>query len=248
MLNVFAPGDNASKTPLDLRLHRRLGDIYLFSKRSQAAAKQCELALRLSPRDIFLMHKKGVALLEAGDEPDARQMLDGLLKIDPNATRWSTEIAGMKGRLFWQKYQRGRAESDLRAARDAYSEGLDFNLDSHYMADNVGQLSLLLHESEKARDAFQKGLAALQKTGDQGYWAVATRASCHLGLGERTEGLAALRQVSALRPEPAVLDSIRRGLVLGSVVMIVNDPSRFPSGLRHTSHRPASPNGSLVFG
>ncbi len=213
MVNVFAPGDNAFETPLDVRLHRRLGDIYLFAKRSQAAAKQYDLALRLSPRDIFLLHKKGVALLEAGDGPGAQQMLDRLLEIDPSATRWSTEIAGMKGRLFWQKYQQGGAESDLRTARDAYADGLDFNVDSHYMADNVGQLSLLLGESDKARDAFQKGLAALQKTGDRGYWAMATRASCHLGLGERTEGLAALRQVPALRPEPAPLDSIRRGFV-----------------------------------
>ena len=33
---------------------------------------------------------------------------------------------------------------------------------------------------------------------------------------------------------------------LGSVVMMVNDSTRFPSGLRHTSHRPARANGCLV--
>jgi tetratricopeptide (TPR) repeat protein len=212
MVNVFAPGDNAFETPLDVRLHRRLGDIYLFAKRSQDAVKQYDLALRLSPRDIFLLHKKGHALLEAGDELGAQQSLECLVEIDPSATRWSTEIAGMKGRLFWQKYRRGGAESDLRAARDAYAEGLDFNIDSHYMADNVGQLSLLLHEPDKARDAFEKGLAALQKTGDRGYWAMATKASCHFGLGNRNEGFAALQQVPTLRPEPSVLDSIERGL------------------------------------
>jgi hypothetical protein len=61
MVNVFAPGDNAFATPLDVRLHRRLGDIYLFSKQSQEAVKQYELALRLSPRDIFLLHKFALA-------------------------------------------------------------------------------------------------------------------------------------------------------------------------------------------
>jgi hypothetical protein len=81
------------------------------------------------------------------------------------------------------------------------------------MADNVGQLSLLLGETDSARDAFRKGLTALEKTGDRGYWAMATRASCHLGLGERAEGLQALRQVLSLGPEPAALHSIRRGLV-----------------------------------
>ncbi len=212
MVNVFAPGDNASETPLDVRLHRRLGDIYLFSKQSQAAVQQYELALRLFPRDIFLLHKKGLALLETGDEVGAQQMLDRLLEIDADATRWSTEVAGMKGRLFWQKYQRGNIESDLRRSRDAYAEGLEYNADSSYMADNVGQLSLLLREEPEAHDAFQQGLAALQKTGDKGYWAMATRASCHLALGERDKGLAALREVPDLHPEPAVLDSILRGL------------------------------------
>jgi tetratricopeptide (TPR) repeat protein len=213
MVSVFAPGENALDTPLDLRLHRRLGDIYLFTKRPQEAAKQYELALRLAPRDIFILHKRGLALLEAGDEPGAKQMLDYLLTIDPHAGTWSTEIAGLKGRLFWQRYQRGGTEADLRAARDAYAEGLELNADSHYMADNVGQLSLLLGERERAADAFRRGLAALERTGDRGYWAVATRASCHFGLGEREEGLEALRQVLALRPDPAALESIRRGFV-----------------------------------
>src|SRR4030095_5966916 len=57
MVQVFAPGDNAFSTPLDVRLHRRLGDIYLFSKQAKEAKDQYELALRLSPRDIFLLHK-----------------------------------------------------------------------------------------------------------------------------------------------------------------------------------------------
>lgn len=213
MVNVFAPSDNAFDTPLDVRLHRRLGDIYLFSKQPADAVRQYRLALQLSPRDVLLLHKTALALLETGDEPGARQMLESLLVIDPHAAAWSTEIAGLKGRLHWQAYQRGRSESDLRSARDAYAEALAFNPDSHYMADNVGQLSLLLGEVDRARAAFQQALTALQKTGDRGYWASATRASCLLGLGRTVEGLAALRQVVALDPEPAVLDSIRRGLV-----------------------------------
>lgn len=213
MVNVFAPGDNAFETPLDVRLHRRLGDIYLFSKQSQEAVKQYDLALRLMPRDIFLLHKKGLALLDAGDELGAQRMLDCLLQIDPNATKWSTEIAGMKGRLFWQKYRRNQTEPDLRAARDAYAEGLANNSHSHYMADNVGQLSLLLGEPDRALDAFQKGLEALEKTGDRGYWAMAAKASCFLGLGRESEGLTALREVPKLNPEPAALDSIWRGLL-----------------------------------
>ena len=212
MVNVFARGDNALDTPLDVRLHRRLGDIYLFSKQPSAAAKQFDLALRLSPRDIFLMHKKALAHLEEGDQPGAEEMLKAIVAIDPSATRWSTEIAGMKGRLYWQKYLMSKDRSDLEAARDAYADGYDYNNDSSYMADNVGQLSLLLGDIPKAQEAFRKGLKALAKTGDLGYWAMATKASCHFGLGEYVEGIRALEQICDLGPEPAALDSIRRGL------------------------------------
>ena len=213
MVNVFTRGDNAFDTPLDIRLHRRLGDIYLSSKQSDAAVKQFELALRLSPRDIFLMHKKGLAHLDAGDEQAAQQMLDQIVKIDPEAPSSSTEIAGMKGRLYWQKYQRTNDQSDLKGARDAYDAGLAGNSDSSYMAVNVGQLSVLLGEMDKAREAFRAGLSALNKTGDRGYWAMATKASCHLGLGESAEGLETLKLVSTLSAEPAAIESIRRRLV-----------------------------------
>ena len=53
------------------------------------------------------MHKRGLALLEAGDEIGAKAMLGELLAIDPGAARWSTEIAGLKGRLFWQRHHTG---------------------------------------------------------------------------------------------------------------------------------------------
>ena len=210
LLNVFANG--SEDMPLDVRLHRRLGDIYLFSKHSKEAAHQYDLALRLSPRDIFLWHKKGLALLEAGDEMGAEAMLGKLLAIDPSAIRMSTEVAGLQGRLLWQKYRRTLDRADLRAARDAYGAGLEHNPNSHYMADNVGQLSLLLGESDSAREAFTKGLAALERTGDAGYWAVATRASCLFGLQERDRGRQTLQAIPTLRPEPAALDSIVRGL------------------------------------
>ena len=214
MVNVFNPGAaDFDKTPLDVRLHRRLGDIYLFSKQSEAARQQFEVALRLSPRDIFLMHKKGLACLELGDEPGAEEMLKCIEKIDKKAATESTEIAGLKGRLYWQKYEHSGTREDLVAARDAYVEAFNYNNNSAYMADNVGQLSLILGDKAVAEEAFQNGLKALERTGDRGYWAMATKASCLIGLGEDELGILALKEVRALGPEPAALESIRRGLI-----------------------------------
>jgi tetratricopeptide (TPR) repeat protein len=213
MVNVFDPGAaDCDSTPLDVRLHRRLGDIYFFSKQWKEALSQYEIALRLSPRDVFLMHKKGLASLVTGDEPGAEEMLECIAKVDKEAIQRSTEIAGLKGRLYWERYLRSDARSDLEAARDAYAESFKFNSNSHYMADNVGQLSLLLGDTATAHEAFRNGLAALERTGDRGYWAMATKASCLFGLGDDAAGLRALKKVKELGAEPAALDSIRRGL------------------------------------
>ena len=160
-----------------------------------------------------LMHKKGLALLETGNEDGAREMLKRLAEIDPDALTSSTEIAGLKGRLHWQASERTNSVLELEAARDAYAAAWARNPDSHYMADNVGQLSLLLGDAETAHKAFRKGLEALQKTGDSGYWALATRASCYLGLRQQAEGLEALARVKTADPQPSILESIRRGLI-----------------------------------
>ena len=44
--------------------------------------------------------------------------------MDPEATRWSTEVAGLRGRLMWQRHQRTGDRVDLMASRDAYAAGL----------------------------------------------------------------------------------------------------------------------------
>jgi tetratricopeptide (TPR) repeat protein len=126
--------------------------------RVMKAVKQYELALRLSPRDIFLMHKQGLAMLDQGNEAGALAMLEQLLSVDAEAVRWSTAVAGLKGRPMWQRYQRNSDRKDLATARDAYAAGLEANPHSHYMADNVGQHSLLLGEADAAKAAFSTAL------------------------------------------------------------------------------------------
>lgn len=49
----FGRGDDDKPIPVDLRLHRRLGELYLSGENHEKAVGQLELSRQLSPRDIF---------------------------------------------------------------------------------------------------------------------------------------------------------------------------------------------------
>src|SRR5262249_55960147 len=53
--------------PLDVRLHRRLGELYGSGGQDSDAARQFELARQLAPRDIFLLRRLGKAYLDQKD-------------------------------------------------------------------------------------------------------------------------------------------------------------------------------------
>src|SRR5437870_1197183 len=54
LLLAFAPaGNDAGLVPLDLRLHRRLGELYLDARKGREAVVQFNLALKLFAKDVF---------------------------------------------------------------------------------------------------------------------------------------------------------------------------------------------------
>ena len=97
MSRVFAPPEQKEPAPLDVRLHRRLGDMYLAAKDGASAAAQFELALRLVPNDLYIQHRRALAELEAGNTGVAMDLMQQAEKADPSVTNWNPEFAGLKG-------------------------------------------------------------------------------------------------------------------------------------------------------
>jgi tetratricopeptide (TPR) repeat protein len=58
--------------PLDLRIHSRLGELYLSAKKYARAIEQFELARQLAPRDIFVLRVLGKAYLATGASGPSR--------------------------------------------------------------------------------------------------------------------------------------------------------------------------------
>jgi tetratricopeptide (TPR) repeat protein len=211
LLLAFTPA-GPEPPPLDLRLHRRLGEMYLEVGQGAEAIKQFELALRLAPKDLFLLHKLALAHLEAVDVNGALEVLTSIEKLDADAANWSPEIAGLKGRSYRERWQSTGDVQDLRTARDAYSKAMEFSPDSYYLADNFGQLSLLLGERERAIEAFGKAEQAIARSGERSVWSLATTATAAIVRGDETHALAILGDIQALGATQRELHSIENGL------------------------------------
>lgn len=211
---VLAYGDvNAGGEPLlDQRLHRRLGEMFLAAKQPDLAVAQFENALKTGSRDVFLLHKLALAEVERANLGRATEILDRIAAIDPNATVANAEIAGIRGRIFRERWKQSGSIDDLRQARDAYAIQWRTDPNSYYMADNVGQLSLFLGERDFALKAFMEAERIIQSSGEDSIWSNATLAAAAIVRDDDAAAIKALTRVRALSPQSRHIDSILGGL------------------------------------
>jgi tetratricopeptide (TPR) repeat protein len=212
LLLAVGPVDGETDVPLDVRLHRRLGELYLAARQGEAAAAQFKLALRVFGRDVFLLHKLALAQLHADDHTQALHTLRRIEEIDESAVVDNPEVAGLKGRLHREKWERHRDRADLHAARDAYEAAWRHSPDSYYMAGNVGELCLALDDRQGARDAYRRAVETISRSGERSVWSLATLAAAAIVEGEEPEALTLLGEIGSQSPSARDLESISRGL------------------------------------
>lgn len=211
---TIAYGDSSAigEVLLDQRIHRRLGEMYLAAKEPTLAATQFEFALKTGSRDIFLLHKLALAETEARNLGRANEVLAEIAKIDPDASVRSAEVAGTRGRVYRELWKQNNSVDDLRKARDAYWIQMEENPSSYYMADNVGQLSLQLGESNKAHEAFQRSAEIIKNSNENTVWSNASLATAAIAKDDENTAIAALTTLMELKPSPREVDSVLGGL------------------------------------
>ena len=191
--------------PLDLRIHRRLGEIYLSAKNYKRAAEQFDLARRLAPRDIFVLRNLGQALVSDRDFPKAEKVLDSIARLDDKAFERNPECAALKGRWYGDQER-------WQQAHDVYQKAYDTTPQSYYLAGLLGQMKLRLKKLDEARQVYLSALDILNKLAEHNVWTHATAANAAIVTGDLTEArrhVAALRQ---LRPTPGEMESVMRGM------------------------------------
>jgi tetratricopeptide (TPR) repeat protein len=202
---AFGRSRNGNPIPLDIRLHRRLGNAYLSAKFPDRAAQEFELALELAPRDIFLLRSLGLAYLDSKKREDAAKVISRISELDEDAFNYNIECAALKARLQ-------RENNDLRGASETYRNALEHNPGSYYLADVLGQTLLGLGEIENARGVYRRAIDIIGRLNEENIWTYSTLATAFLVLKDEAGALRCLTEIATLKPEPDQIERIDAGL------------------------------------
>ncbi|MBV8094648.1 MAG: hypothetical protein JO110_15760 [Acetobacteraceae bacterium] len=207
--------------PLDVRIHRRLGDLYAAGGQAENAGRQFELGRRPTPRDIFLLRKLGKAYLDQNNSARAGEIIAEIEGFDKEAFRRNSENAALKARWCEQR-------DDLVGARDVLATAYTYNPSSYYLGDLLGQALVSANEIEKAREIYTQVRRTLSRLREQNVWTCATALSAAIVCGDETEVKQTLAKLSALHPTRGDLDTIERGALklltaLGRGTSVINE-------------------------
>ncbi len=223
----------------DLRLHLRLGESYAESEQYEQAIQQYRLAGELAPLDVFVLHGLALSQIAHKQLNAGRKTIDRILELDPEASEWNPEVAGLEGRYWKEMAKQAESRSEQEnarkhygRAREAYNKGLN-KTSSFYMADNVGQISLKLGDLEAARSAF-KHVDEIVEQEKANLWNLASGANAALVLGDEERALTRLRRVHEFAPTEQNLSSIEGGLetVRKALGKTTDDYARWRAALR----------------
>jgi tetratricopeptide (TPR) repeat protein len=220
---AFGRDGEAAAVPIDVRLHRRLGELYLGMRDYDRAMRQLNLARRAAPRDIYVLRPLGEAGMKRylargpegiDDGARLRDELNGVMAaitdLDEDAFCSNANTAALFG-----KYQRV-ALHDVDGAIATFSVALDRNPASYYLADVLGQAQLEAGRVDDARATYRRAIEILDElatAGESNIWTHATYATASLVCGEiqvAEQNLDAVARSDDLTP--SVADSIVNGI------------------------------------
>ena len=216
MMLAFGRDGEAATVPIDVRLHRRLGELYLREKEFVRAAEQLQLARRAAPRDIYVLRPLAEVSMKRlladqtashgnATHDEIQSLLDAIEELDDRAFVATPDAAALRG-----KYLR-RVCGQPEQAVDVYRKALDANPGSYYLADLLAQTELDLGRLDAARDSFRKALEIVEHLGEHNIWCHATGATASLAIDDPAKARTHLAAIAALGPNKSEADTIRDG-------------------------------------
>lgn len=198
---------DAQTRPIDVRIHRRLGQLYLKNAAFDEAIVQFRLAEMLVPRDLSTLHLLGLALLGRGEprRKEAAAVIERMQELVPEIWRSNAECAALKARFL-------RGGGDTEGALQVLREAFAVNGHSYYLADLIGQACLAKGDLPGAREAYDKAAQILRDVGESNIWTLATAATAAAVLGKPNEIIRLLGAIAAKNPKPRDRNAIVGGL------------------------------------
>jgi tetratricopeptide (TPR) repeat protein len=218
MTLAFGRDGEGAGIPIDVRLHRRLGELYLAQKDFAPAAEQLDLAWRAAPRDIYVLRplvEASMKRLLAGQTDAtasrARENIESLFAaikdLDPDAFVSSPDAAALYG-----KYLR-RVAKKPESAVHVYAAALRESPNSYYLADLLAQTYLELGRSDEAQATYRQAIGIIDRLGEINVWSQATAATARIALGDVDGARKHLVAITTLGPiSRAELDTICSGV------------------------------------
>jgi tetratricopeptide (TPR) repeat protein len=191
--------------PLDLRLHRRLGELYAAGGQASDAVRQFELARQLAPRDIFILRRLGQGYLDQKNVASAGTILAAIEALDKTAFDRNSENAALKARWYEQS-------NNLLGARDVLATAYQNIPSSYYLGDRLGQILITLGETAKAKEVYMQVRRVLRELREQNVWTHATALTAAIVCDDAAGVEQSLSNLRALKPSRGELDSIERGV------------------------------------
>lgn len=214
------PVDPAAEAVIDLRLHRRLGELHLGQRQFRQAIRHLRLARRAAPRDIFILRPLAEATMKlaleggAGNSPvdtaavaELDRVLQDIVELDPQAYVASPDSAGLRAKYL--RRVAGRPEDAL----DVYLKAFAANPKSYYLIDLAAQTQLELGQAAEAQASFRKALEVITSLGESNLWSHATAATACMGLADLEQARDHLKaMLTGTQPTPSQMTSILLGL------------------------------------
>jgi hypothetical protein len=193
--------------PIDVRIHRRLGQLYLQNRAFDEAIAQFRLAEMLVPRDLFTLRMLGQALLGLGDkkQKETSEVIARMQELVPDIWKTNAECAALRARYL-------RTGGDEAGALQVLREAFALNSQSYYLADLIGQACLANGDKAGAKQIYEKALDILRDVGEANIWAHATAATAAAVVGDPIETRRHLEAIAARKPKPRDRNSILGGL------------------------------------
>jgi tetratricopeptide (TPR) repeat protein len=231
-LNVaFGRDSENQQRPLDLRIHRRLGELYATAGQQAAAARQFELGRQLAPRDIFLLRRLGKAYLDLDQPAKAGAVLEDMESLDPSAFKRNSENAALKARWY-------EKSGDVLAARDLLQSVYTANPSAYYLGDRLGQMYLKSDNLERAREIYAQVRNNMRKLREKNVWTHATALTAAIVLNDQSEIRQAIEDLRGASPSVEEMDSIERGVQ--QVIQIAGGDPGILAALRGIEQRRAT--------
>lgn len=201
---AFGRRDEGRTRPIDVRLHRRLGDLYSRAGRASDAVKQFMLARELAPRDLFVLRSLGKAYLDSNDQNAARQVLEDIELLDTRAFERTPETTALKAR--WCE-----TNGDLAGAIAVLRVGYNYN-PTYYIGDRLGQLLLCQGAHDEAKKVYRRVRETLGGLSEQNVWTSTTALAAALVLGDEARRDELIGQFKRMKLTKEQRASITRGL------------------------------------